>query len=348
MLKIDFYESGKGETTIITFPDESIGVVDAFPSACGTRPDIVSLAAGKKLRFICLSHPHDDHARDLSVLIEQEHPEEFWNTVVQASCFFYWTSEAKKYKSTVSSAAERHQKKAVESVIDLFSIVKEQKITQLKISSETKSQSIAGVDVFFFSPDRKTISDYEYGMADMEQNKRRLLPNPNLLSSVIAFRYGKSVFIHGGDTEAEQWNVACREFKESGLPLSVLMKIPHHGAANALHRSERSSTTFHNTYIKLFQQQANLVVFGNATHPNKEVWRSLRNKTENIYFLLNQFRPSLVQLPLNIPHGRLKNAGDGILCNSHIHAELDDAGIVTMNNGLSCRNCDQFSQCLTL
>jgi hypothetical protein len=29
MLKIDFYESGIGDTTVITFPDGGVGVVDA-------------------------------------------------------------------------------------------------------------------------------------------------------------------------------------------------------------------------------------------------------------------------------------------------------------------------------
>ena len=40
MLKVDFYESGQGETIILEFPDGGLGLVDAHPSRSRARPEI--------------------------------------------------------------------------------------------------------------------------------------------------------------------------------------------------------------------------------------------------------------------------------------------------------------------
>ena len=64
MLTFDFYESGRGETIVVTFPDGGIGVVDAHPSTRANRLRIEEIVSGKKIHFICLTHPHADHGRD--------------------------------------------------------------------------------------------------------------------------------------------------------------------------------------------------------------------------------------------------------------------------------------------
>lgn len=198
MLKVDFYESGIGETTIITFPDDSIGILDAFPSSCASRTDILSLTTGKKINFVCLSHPHDDHSRDLSLIMQSGNPQEFWNTVRSTPSFFYGLTEYNNFKSTVHDDLVKHRVQAVESLISLFHEALKRKIPQLKICAEHKSVQIAGVDVFFLAPNEKTLSQFEYAFQNWNNKTVSSLPDFNAISSVIAFRYGESVFIHGG------------------------------------------------------------------------------------------------------------------------------------------------------
>jgi len=71
MLKLDFYESGNGETILITFPSGGIGVVDAHPSSRGLRPPILDLVRGRHIHFVCLTHPHADHGVDLTSIGSQ-------------------------------------------------------------------------------------------------------------------------------------------------------------------------------------------------------------------------------------------------------------------------------------
>lgn len=56
MLKFDFYESGVGETIIVTFPNGGIGVIDAHPSPTSSRPAILEIVGKRQIHFICLTH----------------------------------------------------------------------------------------------------------------------------------------------------------------------------------------------------------------------------------------------------------------------------------------------------
>jgi len=74
MLKLDFYESGEGETIVLTFPSGGLGIVDAHPSSSTSRQEILQITRGKTIHFVCLTHPHKDHGADLIPILEQ-HPD---------------------------------------------------------------------------------------------------------------------------------------------------------------------------------------------------------------------------------------------------------------------------------
>lgn len=334
MFQVDFYESGIGETTIVTFPDNSIGVIDAYPSACDKRPDIDSLTSGKKVRFVCLSHPHHDHAKDLASVIEHSNPDEFWHTVRTIKSYFYKASEYSQYVSPVNPYVQKRYTEAVQSLTSLFGTAKKKRITQSTISNETMGKDIAGVRISFLAPDTKTLSNYEYDLDNRIRAQKGNPPDPNGISSIIAFEYGEHVFIHGGDALAQEWIKVCKTKRIT----ANLMKVPHHGADNALFVLGNRSP--HN-YRKLFNQQSNLIIFGNATHPSRLVWKELNNKSKNIYFLLNQYHPSsAANNPLGITGGRLiSKKMDDLLCNSHIHVEWDISGGIRITQGTSCLAC---------
>ena len=63
MLQIDFYESGDGETILLTFPNGGMGIVDAIRlPLLPTR--LLDLIRGRTVHFVCLTHPHRDHGMD--------------------------------------------------------------------------------------------------------------------------------------------------------------------------------------------------------------------------------------------------------------------------------------------
>ncbi|MDD3862212.1 MAG: hypothetical protein PHP74_05015, partial [Candidatus Gracilibacteria bacterium] len=231
MFQVDFYESGIGETTIVTFPDNSIGVIDAYPSSCKQRPDIDSLTSGKKVRFVCLSHPHDDHAKDLASVVEHSIPDEFWHTIRAIKSYFYKASEYNKYVSPVDNHVQKRYTEAVQSMIALFSAAQQKRVTQSIISNEIMEKNIAGVQISFWAPSNQSLSKFDYDLEDAIQSQKGVLPDYNSISSIIAFKYGEHIFIHGGDAPAQEWIKVCSKTKKI---TADLMKIPHHGADNAL------------------------------------------------------------------------------------------------------------------
>jgi hypothetical protein len=128
-LRIDFYESGIGDTIVIRFPSGGLGLVDAHPSPHSTRPDIQQIVAGKKLHFVCLTHPHADHGIDLVPVLEQ-HPaiESFWHTTSDVRAFIYRVEETRNFPSAVREFASRTNQDWANFLLDLFGAVADRKI----------------------------------------------------------------------------------------------------------------------------------------------------------------------------------------------------------------------------
>lgn len=349
-IKLDFYESGKGETTIITFPDESVGIIDAFPSASsnGKRPDILSLVQGKTIRFVCLSHPHDDHAKDLVPIIKNSNPEEFWNTVPDSRSFFYALTEENEFKDVLSTNYLNYRKETTKSLVQLFGYARTSKINQMKISDRTKSMNIEGVNLSFLAPSISSLSCYSCGIENaIGENKNRELnfPNANLISSVILLEFGGFIFVHGGDTEAEQWICAHKNWEVEGRKMAGLFKIPHHGAYNGLFPKIQLKKKGVKNYSKMFDMNSKVILFGNSNHPDKEVFNKIQNKTKDIFCLINQFS-SKAQNPLGIPGGRIRNKNIPP-CNTVVSIEVDESGTIKVLQGKPCKYCDKFTQCLS-
>jgi ribonuclease BN (tRNA processing enzyme) len=106
-LRLDFYESGVGETIVITFPSGGLGLVDAHPSQHSDRPNIRDIVKGKNLHFVCLTHPHSDHGIDLVSVLE-EHPNvaAFWHTIFEIPALIYGAEQTVNFPSSLSDFGE--------------------------------------------------------------------------------------------------------------------------------------------------------------------------------------------------------------------------------------------------
>src|SRR5258708_57278 len=107
-LRVDFYESGVGETIVVTFPSGGIALVDAHPSTLSARSEILGLTKGKKLHFVWLTHPHADHGVDL-VPVLQQHPDVagFWHTVFDIPAMIYGVQQTVNFPSPVREYASK-------------------------------------------------------------------------------------------------------------------------------------------------------------------------------------------------------------------------------------------------
>lgn len=82
-LRVHVLGAGKGESLVLELPDGKWGVVDCYarhladPSA---NPTVRFLREHgvTALEFLCLTHPHDDHFRGMSHLLECFEVSQFW------------------------------------------------------------------------------------------------------------------------------------------------------------------------------------------------------------------------------------------------------------------------------
>src|SRR5436190_10353163 len=135
-LKVDFYESAVGDTIIVTFPSGGIGLVDAHPSRHTHRPEILKLVDGKKLHFVCLTHPHADHGVDLIPVLEK-HPEvsEFWSTIFEIPAFIFGIEQTVNFPSPVQKFAAKMNQDWGEFLVDVFGAVIQRKISRTLLHS---------------------------------------------------------------------------------------------------------------------------------------------------------------------------------------------------------------------
>ncbi|MEO7714647.1 MAG: hypothetical protein ABIY70_00475 [Capsulimonas sp.] len=72
-----------GETIIVGLPDGSFGLIDCFTPSL-SNPDENKILARlrelhvSELEFIALTHPHADHFRGMSHILEKMPPKQFW------------------------------------------------------------------------------------------------------------------------------------------------------------------------------------------------------------------------------------------------------------------------------
>src|SRR5579872_584692 len=85
LLEVHVINAGVGESIVIRMPGEGWGVVDCY-SRCAADPDAnptVRFLRDRgvvRLEFLCLTHPHDDHYRGMSHLLELFNPRYFWRS----------------------------------------------------------------------------------------------------------------------------------------------------------------------------------------------------------------------------------------------------------------------------
>jgi hypothetical protein len=343
MLKIDFYESGDGETIILTFPSGGMGIVDAHPSSHAGRPNILELVRGRVLHFVCLTHPHRDHGLDL-VRILQMHPDiqAFWHTVSDVDVMVFTQQDAMNYPNYPSACREavlQLKRGWAEFMVDLYGAVAERQIPRHQLRSDMRMRTIDGVDIYVLSPEEaikdRFVNAYRKRLKDFKAN----LPDPNLLSAVLAVEYGGVVVLLGADALKDNWRSATRLYLDYKLPKAMVLKVPHHGASNAL---QVSPTRHEHNYLDICSHQppAKSVLFaGDARHPDPDLFRRLRARTD-VTCISNGLRnmPRKAN-PLNINIPGAHAASMPPMCNMLVSVSIEADGTLCQTAGTCSKDC---------
>lgn len=339
-LQIDFFESGIGETIIITFPDGGIGIVDAHPSQDEGRMPISEIASGKNIHFICMTHPHADHGKDLIPLLES-HPNigEFWHTLSDVSVFvFAEGGQIQNYRSPIHEAAAEFQAGWGKFLIKIYGNVAKRKIPLHKLRSDLEAQTIAGVSLHFLSPDEQEQNRFTTAYQEIAGGKRSGYPDPNGLSAIMALEYGGSVILLGADALKKNWDGASKKYRRLKLAKAAVLKVPHHGASNAIDLRKGKDS-----YLDLCSSSTLSILFaGDSNHPDTRVQEKLDSKTIPACLINGTCcaRPAPDQNPLGLLIPGAKAVKQEISsCQTQISVEVTSSGDCNLTRGFKCMDC---------
>jgi hypothetical protein len=327
-----------GDTIVITFPSGGVGLVDAHPSQYSHRPPILEIVKGKKLHFVCLTHPHADHGIDLVPVLEK-HPDivEFWYTIFELPAFIYGLEETTNFPSPIREFASRMNRDWAEFLVDLFSAVCEREIPRHLLRSDSHPRLIDGVEVHCIGPDESTQNSFFSAYRRKLTDPQVKVPNPNTLSAILALKFGQGVVLLGADALKTNWNNAAANYRKRGLAKACMLKVPHHGARDSFDLQKHAVT-----YLDLcsHKPEAKAVLFaGDAKHPDSSVYERLRNRAE-VFCLSNGLKGKQVganPLRINIPGARAVSPAP--VCNPVVSLEIDENANVVTLAGQSCEAC---------
>lgn len=262
-----------GESIVIQTPGGAIGVVDSYafrPQDPRTNPTLDKLAElnAKQLRFVAITHPHMDHFRGLLSVFQKYkgHIEYFWRPPFGqrewAVCFEQYIEE-KRHSRT------KRDRAAAESAIEILKGILE--LAEADLAAKTlKMMTTEDEKVLLHEPEHdfsitslgpSTTIAYPY-QTKSAKSVFRLGPQysdvrHNIVSSVLAIKYGKWIGLLGGDTEQPSWNDILDRCAHTWVAKARFVKLSHHGSPTGsyprLWKSVRSKNC--NVVLTCFEAQ---------------------------------------------------------------------------------------------
>lgn len=325
--------------------------MDAHPSPSKSRPGILEIIGERALHFVCLTHPHADHGVDLVPLLQApQKPDEFWHTTSEINPFIYRLGESKGYAapkavnfpSDLGGWARKMSEDWANFHIDIFGTVAERDIPQRRLSGDSEPVTIDGVEVHVLSPEQRIHDRFFKYWMQKANDPRVEPPDRNALSAILALHFGESVVLLGADALQENWSDAADRYRKRKLPKAIVLKVPHHGARNAIELHPHSKKS---TYFDLCRHDADFkchaVLFaGDSRHPDRKVQEKLRTRTR-LFCLSNGIASApTVANPLGIEIEGARAVRRNIpVCNPVVSFEILKAGEVKVLAGGSCEEC---------
>ena len=241
-LKVTFLDVGQGDCAIIHTPDDKTIVVDcgkksmSYNSGERTIAPYLKRNGITKIDLLILTHYHLDHVGGVKYLLEN--------------------FEVDK----IIDNEQKHNSKTAKTIDNL---IREKKISRIKIKSGNYIDGIEDLRIYFFNISSKENNSYSnFGKGD-----------PNNESLVFKLKYKETDILFTGDIETGGERCLQRNYSE--FLESDILKVAHHGSGSS------SSIPF---LVKNKPEYSVISVgmFNKFDHPSKIVLNRLENICSNI------------------------------------------------------------------
>ncbi|MBL8634392.1 MAG: MBL fold metallo-hydrolase [Myxococcales bacterium] len=246
---------GRGEAIVLVLPDGSIGVVDGCREPEKNDPvgrgdpvrELLATMGRRRLRFVCLTHPHADHYPGLGRLLQWHRPEKVFVTLPL-------TGDYKKVFLAYSAALEKGVPPAEKGGLERFYAQVERfessggeinHMDERKLLLEENSLCGARLAIWSCGPApadvKRTLNDL-LGYAQAHATKAPLPPetiDPNIASGALHVHWGDAGLLLTGDLLRGEhplsgWNKTESWLCPPGHPVQVI-NVAHHGSEGAHH-----------------------------------------------------------------------------------------------------------------
>jgi beta-lactamase superfamily II metal-dependent hydrolase len=244
ILEIHVLGAGIGESIILKLPGPKWGVVDCYSESLSDTAknhtlNFLRSRGARELEFLCLTHPHEDHYRGMSQLLQNLNVRQFWRFGGMSgkqfrSLVHYFTIDA-------SRADARREIDNADEFYKIFRLVKEKGIGEKLVGFRQqlfpeKLDIKAHLQIWSLAPSGGQLSRYEDQLAkcfDSDGTIRDKIPyaRHNTVSIALLIQYGKTSVLLGGDVERRGWADAIKEVPSERFSVSAV-KVSHHGSDN--------------------------------------------------------------------------------------------------------------------
>ena len=275
-LGVHVFGRGFGESIVLEFPNGRVGLIDCFSPQLTIPEGQTRLSVNPVLRFlknelraeslafVGLTHPHEDHGRGLSHVLEEYRGRigQIWMFQGFQSLYLERLLHALR-ASAIQLPIEELLNEPPGTFAFEIATIRDRVLDQIdpQKTNRAKFRFFQGYKQFaipdepvscrFLGPSDGHAAAYEANLVDslataFDPSGQYVVPdwapdsiNHNLISSALLISYGQTRVLLGGDMELEAWNDALREQQGSSETDTDLdchvIKAPHHGSVTGWH-----------------------------------------------------------------------------------------------------------------
>lgn len=259
-LSIVVFGPGHGESIVVVLPDGTAGVVDGCREPTVRDPVSEFLAAlanesrprGKpfRLRFVCMTHPHEDHYRGLGLLLEayRGKVDHVWRTPDVGDRYFKaWQKLLEVTRKDGNMLPDPDDLKGLERIMAEMRLAHREhqaKFLHLGQNKQLFEETIRG-RLFRVSGCGPADGDLETALKTLVETLREFVEDkkppsfdPNAASGALLVRWGKAGVLLGGDLlrgggKYKGWEEVWEAIE---APVQVV-KAAHHASHGAHHEA---------------------------------------------------------------------------------------------------------------
>jgi beta-lactamase superfamily II metal-dependent hydrolase len=253
---------GYGESIVLELPDGRLGVIDCFLGPFDRAAVVAFLRerfGAKSLAFLAITHPHADHCAGAREILEAFDIEELWifdAVHCEELRDFHERLAALRIREPVEEDLGLPEGTVLREILALRRAIVERfrrappRKDRLLRSGRSFAIRGTGIRVRCLTPGDRAIVRYREGLAaglkqafpESARDRPRAVKawcQPNLASTALALKYGRTRLLLLADAESplwEEWVADCLEDPGHRVDGVHLIKVGHHGSGNGHHR----------------------------------------------------------------------------------------------------------------